>query len=85
MDILYVFIDRRRGSAMIGRTALPAFMEAIPQTVQNDGGEDGIATDTDFETVWNLLRGKQLPLTKLDDSNIRYGMVYWIDGPPYLP
>lgn len=85
IHILYVFIDRRRGSAMIGRTALPAFMEAVPQTVQNDGSEDAIAPDTDSETVWNLLRGKQLPLTRIDSNELRHGMIYWIDGPPYLP
>jgi hypothetical protein len=61
------------------RNALDAFIAALAQTVQKNDGKHSTTTDIDSETVWKLLSGSTL--LKIDDGNVKGGMIFQIDSP----
>jgi hypothetical protein len=79
INLLYAFFDPRNDDATTARNALDAFVPALAQTVQKNGGEQGTAIDTDSETVWHLFRGSKL--LQIDNGSVKGGMVSLIDSP----
>jgi hypothetical protein len=52
----------------------------VPVLAQTLQKKDRGATDTDSETVWHLLEGYEL--LRIDNGNVRGGMVCRIKSPP---
>jgi hypothetical protein len=76
INLLYAFFDPSRDNVTTVRNALDAFVPALAQTVQKDHGNHSVATDTDLETVWHLLRDSEL--VRIMDSSSRGDVVFQI-------
>jgi len=81
LHLLYVFSSQFENDVTIGMKALPAFIEAFAQMEKKDARDDDIATDSDSETVWHLLKGREIPLPRIDDGTLKGSMVFWLNNP----